>query len=263
MKVLNPVVPAWYLQYIGVWWCDCTPWTVSWRQEHALKVALADCCQRNEFREQIATAGRSCVADCGLKGSCVVLCCAVLCCGVLCCDVLCSVVLCCGVLCCVVLCCGVLCSAVLCCAVLCYVVLCCVVLSSHWATGTCCVPAHCELLEHVLCCYFCIRSDHFVDVKFNGELQCILYEAAIACWKRYSGIFLEALIYTTEDRSQDGLCPEGMWTYAHSEPVLLLDIFWMQVLTETVPVKTSTNTGPPQRPWSIVSFARSPLQIPL
>ena len=75
----------------------------------------------------------------------------------------------------------------------------------------CCVPAHCELLEHVvLCCYFCVRSDHFVDVKFNGELQCIPYEVAITCWKRYSGIFLEALINTTEDRSQDGLCPEGM-----------------------------------------------------
>jgi len=44
----------------------------------------------------------------------------------------------------------------------------------------------------------------------NDELECIQYEAAITYSQRCSGIYLEGLINTTEDRSQDGVCPEDM-----------------------------------------------------
>lgn len=80
----------------------------------------------------------------------------------------------------------------------------------------------------------------------NDELECIQYEAAITYSQRCSGIYLEGLINTTEDRSQDGVCPEDMWIYARSEPVSFLDIFWMRVLIETVIMKASASTRPPQ-----------------
>ena len=71
----------------------------------------------------------------------------------------------------------------------------------------CCVPAHCELLEHVVLLTSVSGqiTSSTLRLMVNDELESIRCEAAITYSKRSSAICLDGLIKTTEDRSQDGL----------------------------------------------------------
>jgi hypothetical protein len=89
VEVLNTVVLSRYV--CGVYAVVLHIVNCELRQEHTLKVAVADCYNLTNFVGEfllVWTAESSDVACCGLQGCCVVLCCVVLCCVPACCELL-------------------------------------------------------------------------------------------------------------------------------------------------------------------------------